>query len=176
MRRCRDGNFANCIRYFPTQAFNLAFKDTFKNMCPQYDLKTQFVQFSGVNLVSGGLTAGGSLCIVYPLCTDVGITIEDVGITIVPSFGNQAAGQMSSARLPSTGKSSAASCPRPKAALVPRERPSTTVETDVDNIRVYIAIYETATFLNYVEHGLVNKNSGSYAFRMSIASVYNNGS
>ena len=23
-----DGNFTNCLRYFPTQAFNLAFKDT----------------------------------------------------------------------------------------------------------------------------------------------------
>merc|ERR1711966_62567 len=27
-----DGNFTNCIRYFPTQAFNLALKDTFKGM------------------------------------------------------------------------------------------------------------------------------------------------
>ena len=29
-KRFWDGNFTNCIRYFPTQAFNLSFKDTFK--------------------------------------------------------------------------------------------------------------------------------------------------
>jgi len=27
-------NTTNCIRYFPTQAFNLSFKDTFKKMFP----------------------------------------------------------------------------------------------------------------------------------------------
>ena len=32
------GNFTNCIRYFPTQAFNLAFKDTFKKMFPKYNV------------------------------------------------------------------------------------------------------------------------------------------
>merc|ERR1712054_263336 len=30
------GNFTNCIRYFPTQAFNLSFKDTIKKMFPKY--------------------------------------------------------------------------------------------------------------------------------------------
>jgi len=67
MKRFWDGNFTNCIRYFPTQAFNLAFKDTFKKMFPKYNPKTQFAQFFGANLVSGGLAAAGSLCIVYPL-------------------------------------------------------------------------------------------------------------
>merc|ERR1711897_33813 len=57
----------NCIRYFPTQAFNLAFKDTFKKMFPKYDPKGDFLKFFGSNLVSGGLAAAGSLCIVYPL-------------------------------------------------------------------------------------------------------------
>jgi solute carrier family 25 (adenine nucleotide translocator) protein 4/5/6/31 len=66
-KRFWDGNFTNCIRYFPTQAFNLAFKDTFKKMFPKYDPKTQFAQFFGANLVSGGLAAAGSLTIVYPL-------------------------------------------------------------------------------------------------------------
>ena len=36
-----DGNFTNCLRYFPTQAFNLAFKDTFKKMFPKYNPKTE---------------------------------------------------------------------------------------------------------------------------------------
>jgi solute carrier family 25 (adenine nucleotide translocator) protein 4/5/6/31 len=66
-RRFWDGNFTNCIRYFPTQAFNLAFKDTFKAMFPKYNPKTEFAQFFGANLVSGGMAAAGSLTIVYPL-------------------------------------------------------------------------------------------------------------
>lgn len=67
MKRFWDGNFTNCIRYFPTQAFNLAFKDTFKRMFPKYNAKTQFAQFFGANLVSGGAAAACSMCIVYPL-------------------------------------------------------------------------------------------------------------
>merc|ERR1712066_1099864 len=51
----------------PTQAFNLAFKDTFKRMFPKYNPKTEFAQFFGANLVSGGCAAASSLCIVYPL-------------------------------------------------------------------------------------------------------------
>jgi len=62
-----DGNFVNCIRYFPTQAFNLAFKDTFKKMFPKYNPKTEFAKFFGANLVSGGLAAAASMTIVYPL-------------------------------------------------------------------------------------------------------------
>jgi len=62
-----DGNFTNCIRYFPTQAFNLAFKDTFKKMFPKYNPKTEFGMFFAANLVSGGLAAAASMTIVYPL-------------------------------------------------------------------------------------------------------------
>jgi len=61
------GNFTNCIRYFPTQAFNLAFKDGIKSMFPKYSPKTQFWQFFGANLASGGLAGAASLCFVYPL-------------------------------------------------------------------------------------------------------------
>jgi len=66
-KRFWDGNFTNCIRYFPTQAFNLAFKDTFKKMFPKYDGKKEFLKFFGANLVSGGLAAASSMTIVYPL-------------------------------------------------------------------------------------------------------------
>jgi len=66
-KRFWDGNFTNCIRYFPTQAFNLAFKDTFKAMFPKYNPKTEFGKFFGANLVSGGLAAASSMTIVYPL-------------------------------------------------------------------------------------------------------------
>merc|ERR1711862_159581 len=61
------GNFTNCIRYFPTQAFNLSFKDSIKKLFPKYNAKTQFGQLFAVNMASGGMAAAGSLCIVYPL-------------------------------------------------------------------------------------------------------------
>jgi len=61
------GNLANVIRYFPTQAFNFAFKDTFKRMFPHYDQKTEFWRFFATNMASGGLAGASSLCIVYPL-------------------------------------------------------------------------------------------------------------
>ena len=61
------GNTVNVIRYFPTQAFNFAFKDTIKNMFPRYNPKTEFWQFFATNLASGGLAGAGSLTIVYPL-------------------------------------------------------------------------------------------------------------
>jgi solute carrier family 25 (adenine nucleotide translocator) protein 4/5/6/31 len=61
------GNFTNVIRYFPTQAFNFAFKDFFKSLFPSYSSKTQFLQFVMVQVASGSLAGAGSLCIVYPL-------------------------------------------------------------------------------------------------------------
>jgi solute carrier family 25 (adenine nucleotide translocator) protein 4/5/6/31 len=61
------GNFTNVIRYFPTQAFNFAFKDTIKALFPKYNPKKEFGMFFLVNMASGGLAGAGSLCIVYPL-------------------------------------------------------------------------------------------------------------
>jgi len=61
------GNFTNILRYFPTQAFNFAFKDTIKNIFPRADPKTEFAKFFAINMASGGLAGAGSLCIVYPL-------------------------------------------------------------------------------------------------------------
>jgi solute carrier family 25 (mitochondrial adenine nucleotide translocator), member 4/5/6/31 len=61
------GNLANVVRYFPTQAFNFAFKDFFKNIFPKYNMKTQFWPWFGVNMASGGLAGASSLLIVYPL-------------------------------------------------------------------------------------------------------------
>merc|ERR1712176_1391326 len=61
------GNFTNIIRYFPTQAFNFAFKDSIKELFPKADKKTEFVKFFCINMASGGLAGAGSLCIVYPL-------------------------------------------------------------------------------------------------------------
>ncbi|CEP03532.1 ADP/ATP translocase [Plasmodiophora brassicae] len=61
------GNFTNCVRYFPTQAINLASKDTIKGMFPKYDPKTHFWPFFGVNMASGGAAGAFSLMFVYPL-------------------------------------------------------------------------------------------------------------
>jgi solute carrier family 25 (adenine nucleotide translocator) protein 4/5/6/31 len=61
------GNTVNVIRYFPTQAFNFAFKDTIKALFPKYNSKTDFWKFFAANMASGGLAGAGSLTIVYPL-------------------------------------------------------------------------------------------------------------
>jgi solute carrier family 25 (adenine nucleotide translocator) protein 4/5/6/31 len=61
------GNFTNCIRYFPTQALNLASKDSIKGMFPRFSPKTDFWSFFGINLLSGGAAGAFSLTFVYPL-------------------------------------------------------------------------------------------------------------
>lgn len=61
------GNFTNCVRYFPTQAINLASKDSIKGAFPKFDAKTEFWSFFAVNLASGGAAGALSLCFVYPL-------------------------------------------------------------------------------------------------------------
>jgi len=61
------GNLTNIIRYFPTQAFNFAFKDSIKNIFPKVDKNNEFFKFFLVNMASGGLAGAGSLLIVYPL-------------------------------------------------------------------------------------------------------------
>ena len=59
---------ANVIRYFPTQALNFAFKDTYKNMFMKgVDKKEHFWRFFAANLASGGAAGATSLCFVYPL-------------------------------------------------------------------------------------------------------------
>ncbi|KAJ3008516.1 UNVERIFIED_CONTAM: hypothetical protein HDU68_003052, partial [Siphonaria sp. JEL0065] len=61
------GNFTNCIRYFPTQAINLASKDFFKSMFPKYSPKSEFWSFFAANMASGGAAGAFSLSFVYPL-------------------------------------------------------------------------------------------------------------
>jgi solute carrier family 25 (adenine nucleotide translocator) protein 4/5/6/31 len=61
------GNGVNVVRYFPTQAFNFAFKGTSQAMGPKYSPKENFGAFFAVNMASGGLAGAGSLTIVYPL-------------------------------------------------------------------------------------------------------------
>jgi solute carrier family 25 (mitochondrial adenine nucleotide translocator), member 4/5/6/31 len=61
------GNLTNIIRYFPTQAFNFAFKDSIKSLFPRVDKNKEFWKFFMINMASGGLAGAGSLMIVYPL-------------------------------------------------------------------------------------------------------------
>lgn len=60
------GNLANCLRYFPTQALNFAFKDKIK---AQFKVSKQDSRMSklGKNLASGGLAGAMSLTFVYSL-------------------------------------------------------------------------------------------------------------
>jgi len=61
------GNFANVLRYFPTQALNFAFKDLFKvYLCP-FNPKTEKFKFFLGSLASGGAAGASSLAFVYPL-------------------------------------------------------------------------------------------------------------
>jgi len=62
------GNLANVIRYFPTQALNFAFKDTYKRIfVKNVDKDKHFWKFLAGNLLSGGAAGATSLCFVYPL-------------------------------------------------------------------------------------------------------------
>ncbi|CCD68989.1 ADP/ATP translocase [Caenorhabditis elegans] len=62
------GNLANVLRYFPTQALNFAFKDTYKKMFQEgIDKNKEFWKFFAGNLASGGAAGATSLCFVYPL-------------------------------------------------------------------------------------------------------------
>jgi len=60
------GNLANCIRYFPTQALNFAFKDKIKAMFKFQKTDAYSVKF-GKNIASGGVAGAMSLVFVYSL-------------------------------------------------------------------------------------------------------------
>jgi len=60
------GNLANCLRYFPTQALNFAFKDKIKAQFKPTKADAGVVRL-GKNIASGGLAGAMSLCFVYSL-------------------------------------------------------------------------------------------------------------
>ena len=60
------GNLANCIRYFPTQALNFAFKDKINESFKTSQTDEYMVIF-GKTVVSGGIAGALSLCFVYSL-------------------------------------------------------------------------------------------------------------
>ena len=60
------GNLANCIRYFPTQALNFAFKDQIKVLFKASKADSNAMKFSK-NIASGGAAGAMSLTFVYSL-------------------------------------------------------------------------------------------------------------
>jgi solute carrier family 25 (mitochondrial adenine nucleotide translocator), member 4/5/6/31 len=51
------GNTANVIRYFPTQALNFAFRDTYKSMFAFKKERDGYAKWMAGNLASGGVCA-----------------------------------------------------------------------------------------------------------------------
>ena len=74
------GNLANVVRYFPTQAFNFAFKDTYKALFVRHSPKTDKFLFFLENLACGGAAGASSLLIVYPLDFARTRLAADVGV------------------------------------------------------------------------------------------------
>merc|ERR1712042_252055 len=60
------GNLANCLRYFPTQALNFAFKDKVKAMF-NVPKDASYVKKFSANILSGGCAGSLSLLFVYSL-------------------------------------------------------------------------------------------------------------
>lgn len=60
------GNLANCLRYFPTQALNFAFKGQIKRMFAVPKDAANVKKFAA-NIASGGIAGSMSLCFVYSL-------------------------------------------------------------------------------------------------------------
>merc|ERR1719333_1590421 len=61
------GNVANCVRYVPTAAFNLMFKDTLKAIFPKVNKDKDFTKFALTQVASGSFAGGLTNTLVYPL-------------------------------------------------------------------------------------------------------------
>lgn len=76
------GNWTNVIRYFPTTAFNFAFKDYFLRTFQRYDPSKQPKMFLVGNLLAGGSAGMCCTMIVYPLDfarTRLGVDVGKTG-------------------------------------------------------------------------------------------------
>jgi len=60
------GNFTNCLRYFPTQALNFAFKPEFKKLFKPTKADS-YAATTMKNIASGGCAGFSSLCFVFSL-------------------------------------------------------------------------------------------------------------
>jgi solute carrier family 25 (adenine nucleotide translocator) protein 4/5/6/31 len=67
LRSFWKGNWANVLRYFPTTAFNFAFKDFFNRTFNKWDSKTNPYLFLFGNVMAGGSAGACCMFLVYPL-------------------------------------------------------------------------------------------------------------
>ena len=67
-------------RYFPTQAFNFAFKDTIKGLFPRVNPRTDFWRFFAINLASGAPATNWRTSISYKLSE----TLDEDWFTVWP--------------------------------------------------------------------------------------------
>lgn len=61
------GNTANCLRYFPTQAMNFAFKEKYQKMFVRPKEEVGFAKWFAGYLAAGGAAGATSLTVSYPL-------------------------------------------------------------------------------------------------------------
>jgi solute carrier family 25 (adenine nucleotide translocator) protein 4/5/6/31 len=61
------GNFANCLRYFPTQAMNFAFKEKYQAIFVRPREEVGFALFFAGYLAAGAAAGATSLTVSYPL-------------------------------------------------------------------------------------------------------------
>jgi solute carrier family 25 (adenine nucleotide translocator) protein 4/5/6/31 len=61
------GNFANCLRYFPTQAMNFAFKEKYQALFVRPKEEVGFALFFAGYLAAGAAAGATSLTVSYPL-------------------------------------------------------------------------------------------------------------
>ena len=80
------GNWANVVRYFPTQALNFAFKEKYQKFFIRHDKKTDFWKFFAEMLACGGAAGATSLMFVYPLDFARTRLGADVGKTVAGKY------------------------------------------------------------------------------------------
>jgi len=61
------GNFVNCLRYFPTQAMNFAFKERYQKLLVPDKETAGFAKWFAGYLAAGGAAGATSLTVAYPL-------------------------------------------------------------------------------------------------------------
>eukprot|EP01010_Urceolus_cornutus_P000669 NODE_1186_length_1052_cov_101.360917_g909_i0.p1 GENE.NODE_1186_length_1052_cov_101.360917_g909_i0~~NODE_1186_length_1052_cov_101.360917_g909_i0.p1 ORF type:complete len:314 (-),score=72.50 NODE_1186_length_1052_cov_101.360917_g909_i0:110-994(-) len=73
------GNFVNCLRYFPTQAMNFAFKEKYQKLFVRPREEVGFARFFTGYLAAGGAAGATSLLVAYPLDFSYTRLAADVG-------------------------------------------------------------------------------------------------
>ena len=73
------GNFTNCVRYFPTQAMNFAFKERYQKLFVRPKEEVGFARNFAGYLAAGGAAGATSLLVAYPLDFSYTRLAADVG-------------------------------------------------------------------------------------------------